>query len=79
MRPTYIQRHGVTNGHCDVQSWARAAHLYSSAYVGGSLYRSSTSFGWGKDGNVASVGWQVTLRYPIWRVSSRHNGVAVLH
>jgi len=31
---------------------------------------SSTSFGWAKSGNVSSVGWQVTLRDPIWNVSS---------
>ena len=33
--------------------------------------KSSTSFGWGKGGNFTSVGWQVTLRDPIWHVSSR--------
>jgi len=32
---------------------------------------SSTSFGWGKGGNVTSVGWQVTLCDPIWHVSPR--------
>ena len=37
--------------------------------------KSSTSFGWGKGGNVTSGGWQVTLRDPICRVSSR-SGVA---
>jgi len=31
----------------------------------------STSFGWGKGGNVTSVGWQVILCDPIWHVSSR--------
>ena len=39
---------------------------------------SSTSFGWGKGGNVTSAGWQVTLCDPImWHVSSR-GGVATL-
>jgi len=33
------------------------------------------SFGWGKGGNVTSVGWQVTLCDPIRHVSSR-SGVA---
>ena len=34
--------------------------------------KSSTSFGWGKGGNVTSVGWQVTLcESMIWHVSSR--------
>ena len=37
--------------------------------------KSSTSFGWGKGGNVTSGGWQVTLCDPIWHVSS-HSGVA---
>jgi len=31
--------------------------------------KSSTSFGWGKGGNVTSAGWQITLCDPIWRVS----------
>ena len=37
--------------------------------------KSSTSFGWGKDGDVTSAGWQVTLCDPVWHVSSR-SGVA---
>jgi len=32
--------------------------------------KSSTSFGWGKGGNVTSAGWQVTLCDPVWHVSS---------
>ena len=39
--------------------------------------KSSTSFGWGKGGNVTSAGWQVTLCDPMWHVSSR-SGVATL-
>jgi len=31
--------------------------------------KSSTSFGWGKGGNVTSAGWQVTLCDPMWHVS----------
>ena len=38
---------------------------------------SSTSFGWGKSGNVTSAGWEVTLCDLIWYVSSR-SGVATL-
>jgi len=46
------------------------------------LYRSaesSTSFGWGKGGNVTSAGWQVhvTVCDPMWQVSSR-SGLATL-
>ena len=37
--------------------------------------KSSTSFGWGKGGNVTSVGWQVTLCDLIWYVSSRSGEV----
>ena len=37
-------------------------------FVSGNM---STSFGWGKGGNVTSAGWQVTLCDPIWHVSSR--------
>ena len=33
--------------------------------------KSSTSFGWGKGGNVDSAGWQVTLCDPVWHVNSR--------
>ena len=39
--------------------------------------KSSTSFGWGKGGNVSSAGCQVTLHDPIRHVSSR-SGEAVL-
>jgi len=35
--------------------------------------KSSTSFGWGKGGNVTSAGWQVALCDPKWHVSS-HQG-----
>jgi len=37
----------------------------------GSLNRVPDLIGWGKGGNVASAGWQVTLCDPIWHVSSR--------
>jgi len=37
----------------------------------------STSFGWGKGGNVTSAGWQVTLCDPMLHVSSR-SSVATL-
>ena len=38
---------------------------------------SSTSFGWGKGGNVTSAGWPVTVCDPMWHVSSR-SGLATL-
>ena len=34
------------------------------------IAKSSTSFGWGKGGDVTSAGWQVTLCDPIWYASS---------
>ena len=40
-----------------------------------SIFDPSTSFGWGKGGNVPSAGWQGTLCDPMWHVSSR-SGVA---
>jgi len=49
----------------------------NSALHPSGVAKSSTSFGWGKGGNVTSAGWQVTLRDPIWHVSSR-SGVATL-
>jgi len=66
-----------------MQSWALAVHLYCSAWVNSAfcpymVTKSSTSFGWGKGGNVTSVEWQVTLCDPILYVSSR-SSVAVLH
>jgi len=36
-----------------------------------------TYFGWDKGGNVTSAGWQVTLRDPIWHVSSRSEQTAI--
>ena len=56
---------------------------YGTPLIASVLYKtchtrtSSTSFGWGKGGNVTSAGWQVTLCDPIWHVSSR-SGVATL-
>jgi len=38
----------------------------------------STSFGWGKGGNVTSAGWQVKLCDPAWHVSSRIGEAGVL-
>ena len=49
----------------------------NSALHPSGVAKSSASFGWGKDGNVSSAGWQVTLRDPMWHVSS-HSGVATL-
>jgi len=43
----------------------------NSALHPSGVAKSSTSFGWGRSGNVTSVGWQVTLCDPIWYVSSR--------
>ena len=65
------------------RSWARAAHLYCSAWVNSALHpfgvtKSSTGFGWGKAGMSPLPGGQVTLCDPIWHVSSR-SGVAMLH
>ena len=39
--------------------------------------QSSTSFGWVKDGNVTSAGWQVTLCDPVWHVSSRSSAATL--
>ena len=49
----------------------------NSALHPSGVAKSSTSFGWGKGGNVTSAGWQVTLCDPTWHVSSR-SGVAIL-
>jgi len=49
----------------------------NSALLPFGVASSSTSFGWGKDGNVTSAGWQVTLCDPMWHASSR-SGVATL-
>ena len=52
------------------------ARVYSALNPSG-VASSSTSFGWGKGGNVTSAGWQVTLCDPMWHVSFR-SGVATL-
>jgi len=49
----------------------------NSALHPSGVAKSSTSFGWGKGGNVTSAGWQVTQCDPMWHVSSR-SGVATL-
>ena len=46
-------------------------HLGQLSLASLRVAKSSTSFGWGKSGNVTSAGWQVTLCDPIWHVSSR--------
>jgi len=58
--------------------WERLAWLQGTLYkqVNSALHpsgvaKSSTSFGWGKGGNVNSAGWQVTLCDTMWHVSSR--------
>jgi len=55
--------HAQTDGQC--------ANIMASAP---SIGCASTSFGWGKGGNVTSAGWQVTLCDPMWHVSSRSSG-----
>ena len=45
--------------------------MINSALHPSGVAKSSTSFGWGKGGNVTSAGWQVTLCEHIWYVSSR--------
>ena len=56
--------------------WVRSCGLNSALRPSG-VAQSSTSFGWGKGGNVTSAGWQVTRCDPMWHVSSR-SGVATL-
>ena len=51
--------------------------MVNSAFHPSGVAESSTSFGWGKGGNVTSAGWQATLCGPMWHVSSR-SGVATL-
>ena len=41
---------------------AQAEHIYCSAQVNSA---SCYSFGWGKDENVTSAGWQVTVYDPV--------------
>ena len=49
----------------------------NSALHPSGVAESSTSFGWGKGGNVSCVGWQVTLCDPMWHASFR-SGVGTL-
>ena len=59
---------------CTLRAWLTQVN---SALHPSGVAKSSTSFGWGKGGNVTSAGWQVTLCDPMWHVSSR-SGVATL-
>ena len=65
--------------------WACISSRYVASQLGQlslappGVSKSSTSFGWGKGGNVASAGWQVTLCDPILHVSSRVLLAAILH
>ena len=54
-------------------------HLGQLSLASLGVTKSSTSFGWGKGGNVTSAGWQVTLCDPIWHVSSRSGNCRLLY
>ena len=56
---------------------AESLSQVNSALHPSGVAKSSTSFGWGKGGNVTSAGWQVTLCDPLWHVRSR-SSVATL-
>jgi len=56
---------------------ARLEVQVNSALHPSGVAKSSTSFGWGKGGNVTAAGWQVTPCDPMWHVSFR-SGVATL-
>ena len=50
---------------------ARASTNCTQLCIPPGVATSTTSFGWGKGGNVSSAGWQVTPCDPIWHVSCR--------
>ena len=50
--------------------------VYSAFHPSG-VDKSSTSFGWGYGGDVASVGWQVKLCDPIRHASYRSDETVV--
>ena len=65
---------------CHITDVSATCYCTSVNYVNSALHpsgvaKSSTSFGWGKNWNVTSAGWQVTLCDPTWHVSSS-SGVA---
>jgi len=66
-----------SSGGCAISACNKTTRSTRPCIPTGSLNRASTSFGWGKGGNVTSVGWQVTLCDPTRHVSSR-SGVATL-
>ena len=49
----------------------------NSALHPSGVAKSSTSFGWGKGGNVTSARWQVALCDLIWHVISRSGVVTI--
>ena len=56
---------------CYYQAISLTNHLGQLSLASLRVAKSSTSFGWGKGGNVTSAEWQLTLCDPIWHVSSR--------
>jgi len=72
------EEQAVQQIHNKMKQWTvRALPLRYSALHPSGVTKLSTSFSWGKGGNVTSAGWQVTLCDPMWHVSSR-SGVATL-
>ena len=61
---TIVQGHHFTASYCVLKCSISAFHPSG-------VDKLSTSFSWGYGGNVASVGWQVTLCGPVCRASSR--------
>jgi len=57
--------------------WFPGPQQVNSALHPFGVAKSRSSFGWDKGGDVTSAGWQVTLCYPVWHVSSR-SGEATL-
>jgi len=55
---------------CDITATQVNSALHPSR-----VSKSSTSFSWGKDGKVTTVGWDVTSCDPDWHVISRSSEV----
>jgi len=78
MKRSYLTLDPVSTG-MGVCLQAGISSLYVTSQLGqlslASLWAAklSTSFGWGKVGNITSAGWPITLCGPVWRVSSHSN------
>ena len=68
----------VATAICSLRHGLRLTAVPTSTQPLFGVAKLSTSFGWGKRGNVTSAGWHVTLCNATWHVSSRSGQAGLL-